>query len=735
MTSQPATRHGVHRQSPPRPRTGPPHVAAASIDPFKVLRRYLPLIIASVLMGVALGFVATEVLERVYPLYYDRVVFEIRPSLRETTDVLMQDNLQDDVVIRMANTELSLLTSREVLTAAMRNPEIRRTEWSTYGRLRDATTGEFSIDEAVDELIDDLSGYVPRDANLFGVGWSTHKPDDVPIVLGAISRAYIDKRRALDEAVYLDNQTVFQKQLDDSGIAIRDLTTEIENFIRQHGITALDDPRFNQLSVAMDEIVSDITRFNSGLSLSRSQYQATSNKLEGKLEPSADDRREAEQDSQMEFHMQRVINIATELRNVIDKYASTTHPQVTSMQSLLRNAELERDKQLGDIMQRNLQARLSSLADQIEGYETNIERMEADYAEKDGRLRELAANYSTFQNMEDRRELLEKQRDADLELIKELRLMRARADASRVRVAQEARTPRYPAFPDWEYMVPLCAVAIPALTIGLIFLREMTDRRVKTAHDLAIMPGARPLGVIPELDEDPTRPGRAELVVARAPSSVLAESYRQAFMPVIKAMDVSGLQSLLMVGGLPGAGTTAATTNLAALLVAMGKSVVVIDGNFRRPRLAQTLGASNDSTGLGDLLAGTASVDEAVVHTDAGIDFIGPGTPGSRVIERLSNGKFESVMAELRDRYDLVIVDSPPAVVAGDAMALASKVDAAVLVVRALQEQRGLVVRLINQLQDSHCELLGVLLNGARGTAGGYFRKNYRTMASYAAKK
>jgi capsular exopolysaccharide synthesis family protein len=735
MTPQPATRQGVNRQAPSRPRIGPPHAAAASVDPFKVLRRYLPLIIASVLIGVALGFVATEVFERVYPLYHDRVVFEIRPSLRETTDVLMEDNLQDDVVIRMANTELSLLMSREVLTAAMRNPEIRRTEWSNYRRLRDETTNEFSIDEAVDELIDDLSGYVPRDANLFGVGWSTHKPEDVPIVLGAIARAYIDKRRALDDNVYVENQAVFGKQLDDSTIAIRDLTTEIENFIRQRGITALDDPRFHQLSVAMDEIVSDITRFNSGLSLSRSQYQATSAKLEGKLEPSADDRREAERDPQMEFHMQRVINLETELRRLRDTYTDINHPQITSMASALRAAEDQRDKSLNEIMQRNLQARLSSLADQISSYEENIKRMEADYGEKDTRLRELAANYSTFQNMEDRRELLEKQRDADLELIKELRLMRARADASRVRVAQEARTPRHPAFPDWEYMVPLSAIAIPALTIGLIFLREMTDRRVKTAHDLAIMPGARPLGVIPELDEDPTRPGRAELVVARAPSSVLAESYRQAFMPLIKAMDVSGLQSVLMVGGLPGAGTTAAATNLAALLAAMGKSVIVIDGNFRRPRLAETLGASNDGTGLGDLLAGVASLDDAIVRTDAGIDFIGPGTPGSRVIERLSNGKFESVMAELRDRYDLIVVDSPPAVVAGDAMALAGKVDAAVLVIRALQEQRGLVARLINQLQDSHCELLGVLLNGARGTAGGYFRKNYRTMASYAAKK
>jgi Mrp family chromosome partitioning ATPase len=76
-------------------------------------------------------------------------------------------------------------------------------------------------------------------------------------------------------------------------------------------------------------------------------------------------------------------------------------------------------------------------------------------------------------------------------------------------------------------------------------------------------------------------------------------------------------------------------------------------------------------------------------------------------------------------------VDAPPAVVAGDSLVLANKVDAAVLVVRAYQEQRGLVARLVNQLVDAQCELLGVILNRPRGTAGGYFKKNFAAMAQY----
>jgi Mrp family chromosome partitioning ATPase len=92
----------------------------------------------------------------------------------------------------------------------------------------------------------------------------------------------------------------------------------------------------------------------------------------------------------------------------------------------------------------------------------------------------------------------------------------------------------------------------------------------------------------------------------------------------------------------------------------------------------------------------------------------------------------DEVLAQAKQSYDIVLLDSPPAIVAGDAMVLAAKVDATVLVVRAFQEQRGLVSRLCSQLNDMPSQLVGIVLNRPRNTAGGYFRKNYEVMASYA---
>ena len=86
---------------------------------------------------------------------------------------------------------------------------------------------------------------------------------------------------------------------------------------------------------------------------------------------------------------------------------------------------------------------------------------------------------------------------------------------------------------------------------------------------------------------------------------------------------------------------------------------------------------------------------------------------------------------ELRSRFDLVLFDAPPAVIAGDAIAIAHVVDAAVLIVRANQEERGLVARVIGQVQRAGCDLLGVVLNRPRRTAGGYFKRNFAAMAAY----
>ncbi|MBL4698168.1 MAG: hypothetical protein JKX70_04975, partial [Phycisphaerales bacterium] len=117
--------------------------------------------------------------------------------------------------------------------------------------------------------------------------------------------------------------------------------------------------------------------------------------------------------------------------------------------------------------------------------------------------------------------------------------------------------------------------------------------------------------------------------------------------------------------------------------------------------------------------------------TSKGPDVLAAGSRTKRVIERLGTQEMGKVLAEASALYDIVILDVAPAIVAGDANTLASQVDATMLVVRAMSEKRGQVARLKNELGDCRAELLGILVNGVRSSAGGYMRKNIRTSHQY----
>ncbi len=729
----PPTPTPTPRQPGPRPSRPRPLTTARALDPFRVLRRHMLAIMAAGIVGIVLG-IGTHVLCSVFfPRYSGEVLFEIQTGLDDASEVGTAEQInQDDLVLRLASTERMLLVSREVLTTAAKSRDVQSTAWFRDNYVRDGTA---LVDEAVDELLEDATGKLLPGTNLFALNWSSSKDADVPVVLNTISRAYIERREGLDNERSRQSVDVFTRELTDTNRKIDDLRMEIEKFIREKNIENLIDTRASTVAEFLKTLSDSMNQEKSSLSMAQSVYMQTAAKLEGTIQPSDQDRSEAEMDPTVRQSEMAILQIKTDLRHLREIYRNQNHFSINLAEGRLRALELEYQDKVREIMVKHLHARLKAAADQIESLRSLLEEQEKEFEDKSILLKALAADMATMLSMQSANEALETTRDDLQKTIQEARLIQLRRESQRVRIAQPALTPREKSFPRVEIVVPLVTILVVGLVTGLIFLREMTDQRVKSVSDLDLLAGTRVLGMVPELDEDPCRSDSAELVVRRCPRSVLAESFRQTWTNIDKGLARAGHQTLLVLGGLPETGSTTVITNLAAAAVATGRRVVVLDGNFRRPRLARALGVLADAAGLGDVLMGKAELDSVIRHSEWGIDVVGPGLPESRTFERLANGAIDSVLAVLRTRYDLVLLDAPPAVVAGDAMALASKVDAAVLVVRANREQRGLVARLAGQLSDSRCELLGIVLNRPRGTAGGYFKKNFATMAKYAQEK
>jgi len=700
-----------------------------AIDPIRVLRRYWKGIPIFAVIGGVIGLGAYFIFARFYPLYTGELLFEVRPGIAHATDIGTSDTSNDKVVERVQKTQTHLLRDRTVLTEAVTDRTMLQTTWLQY--FIDPVSKTLLVDDAVDELEEDIRTPIIPNTNLYGISWSGHIASDVPILLNAVATSYMEMVREQDNKIFRSNERIFDEEGENIKLTLQDLNDELQSFIRMKGITTLDDTRFSQDMVEIQQLTSTLTTTRTTLSTVGQNYLQVAAKLDGTLEPTMEDRLEAERDPILARQVQTLEALKGNLRALRERLA-TSHPQVQDAEISVRAIEDQIESKMDVIIRRNLNAELKELSDARQQFATLLESTETEIEKKDAGLRELAADQSQFEHMISKRKQLEAQQDDNLRLVASLRLMKLRADAGRVRQATQALEPRIKSFPELEIMIPAGMFLCCAAYVGIIFLREVTDQKIRSASDVMIIPGAKVAGVLPDIEEDPEELETPTLAVLHSSEGVFAESCRQAWVGIDRSLQRSSHQTMLMLAAAPEAGTTTVIGNLAISAAAAGMRVVVVDCNFRRPAAASMFELDDASPGVADLLTGSVEIETVTHKSESGISVISAGTPANRLFQRLGSERMKSILAQLRSTFDLVIIDAPPSIVAGDAILLANLVDAITLVVRSDRDERGLIARVLRELADSRGEMLGITLNAAKGTTGGYFRKNYLAMVNYA---
>ena len=705
-----------------------PAIGGKVIDPLRIARQNLwPLSIA-VGVGFTLGIVFYVIALFFFPKYSGIVVFEMSPELSTADDVLSSDRRSADMVTRLARTEMNRLMTPNVLRNALEKRDVRTTSWS--GQFMD--DGGFNANDALVALEEELSTSHPRDTNTFHVGWAGSKRTDVPVILTAVQEAYLDALSGISDTKYNSNLKTFNDQLRELESQIKYLETEKQNFVRENNITSLNEA-VNERNDRIEALNQQVTDTRSQAQLLSTRISQLRSKIDGRLDPSEEEIRVAEQDPLIRNLKSLMHDYRVQLRSERNHF-SDDHPTIGRLQRRLNSTESEYNSALDETIQRNLTAEYKGASDQYASYESLLDQLEDDQAETTTSLRDYASALGALQSLDRRLDAAITDRDDLTRHIADLNQVRVRADAAKVVVMQMATLPKTRSFPKIEMVVPVCVFLCVVAVAAFVFLREFLDNRLKYPSDFASLPGARLLGVIPDLEDDPTGVANIEMVVRDEPDSVLAETYRQAASRVVKELEGSGFQSLLLMSGMPEAGTTTILVNLASSISATGRNVVVVDANFRRPRLEEAAMVPRARQGLGDVLAGEVPVESVVISTPDSIDIIGAGSEQNRVFEKLNTRLFDQTLDRLKNDYDMVLIDGPPGVVSGDALMLASKCDSALLIVRSGSEERGLIGRLISQLGQMEASFIGVIFNRPRNTAGGYFKKNFQTMANYTPK-
>ncbi len=708
---------------------GPPAAeAGVSVDPIRILRKHLLLLIFSGFIGLGVGGISYVALSIFSPEYRSEALFEIRSGLQDATEIGAAKELDDDDIERRANTELSRLMDRDVLKAAVRTRAVQRSNWFTSQYVDEDGP---RIEEAVDELEEDLvRSPVPKTA-LFRISFATASREDSQAIVAALSDAYLESTQNLEENRAKSIDRLFNSEFADTRRQIDDISGELEAFITTNGVSSLEDPRYSPELIAAQQLTDRIYTNQQASESLQTQVAQSQQKLDGTLSYDEDDIRMAEADPSVSLHVQTVESAKRDLSFLRLQYREPSNPIIQRAKQRLDSAEASLEERREEVVLRNLRADIRQSMRILEQTQAATQSLQDEYAEKVQSLQSQAADLSRIENIKNRRDYLERKRDGEDQLVRDLKLFRSRDDARLVTLARTATLPREKAFPKPELVIPAGFMLVTGLVVGFVFLREFTDQRIKGVKDLSLVPGLRALGVIPHVEEDPDGCLAFESAVLEFGQSVVAESLRQTWTQLSQSCAPTERRVVVFFPCSPDTGCTGTVLNIAAAASAAGRRVLVVDGDFRRPGLAQQLGLADGGTGLGDVLGGSGNLSSVAIRTEAGFDLVGAGTEGSRVVDRLGSPRMDELLSQAREQWDLILFDAPPALAAGDAVTIASKSDGAVLVVHAGHDDRGLLIRLANAVKQAGTSVFGVVLNRARTESGGYFKKNFRIMRDY----
>ncbi len=258
------------------------------------------------------------------------------------------------------------------------------------------------------------------------------------------------------------------------------------------------------------------------------------------------------------------------------------------------------------------------------------------------------------------------------------------------------------------YATLLSLVLGVAVTLGI----DALDNRIQTIGDAEKLLGMPISAVIPEMP--PGDPKRLTRMIVADPLSPVAEAYRLLRTDLLFTAEDKPFKSLMGATAKPGQGATTTICNLAVALAQVGKRVILIDADLRRPKLHEFFGVSNE-TGLTSLLRSECEMEEALKLTDIDNLLLLPSGPlPLNPSELLASNRMRTLHERMKPHTDFILVDTPSAIAFSDSAILASFMDAVLLVMRAQEAPRGGEGRVRELLSKARANVVGVVLNGVK---------------------
>jgi len=412
---------------------------------------------------------------------------------------------------------------------------------------------------------------------------------------------------------------------------------------------------------------------------------------------------------------------------------------------------------------RELQAKISALRKAIrDERKQGIQSLEAQFSADSGaenslreqietekaKAQEVAKKLIQYDVLSREASSLRELYQAVLKQAKEIE-MSASVTTSNVFVADYATLPTSPSAPKTNIIVILAAIVGLSAGILMSYILESLDDTIVTAQELRQMANLPLLGSVPDFDgqdKSPSKvPARIEhsadsneqesgetsperlllsesapaessaLVTISAPHTAISEALRSIRANVLLSSADYPPRVIMIASSIQGEGKTTLLSNLAVTLAQANHKTLMIDADLRMCGLSNLfLGQQEDRRGLSDLLTSRLPLESVIYPTGvSGLDLLPVGAPAPNPAELVGSESMKRLLSGLKDRYDFILVDTPPIMAVADALLISRAVDSVILVARGGFTPRHTVREAREKLTRVRARIIGTVLNGA----------------------
>lgn len=272
-------------------------------------------------------------------------------------------------------------------------------------------------------------------------------------------------------------------------------------------------------------------------------------------------------------------------------------------------------------------------------------------------------------------------------------------------VLEPATVPTAASDPKLAVTLGLSVVLGSAAGLGLLLARRALDTRIHSKADLEAItdvPVIGTIGLAPDIDRHP-------LVVHSKPKGPIAESFRT-LRTNLQFVDIGASErSFVITSAVPSEGKSTTAANLAVAIAETGASVVLVDGDLRRPRVAELMGIEG-AAGLTDVLIGAAELDDLLQPWgNNGLQVLPAGAIPPNPSELLGSVGMQALLAELTGRFDVVLVDAPPLLPVTDAAVISRSTRGVIVVSGSKRATRAQFAEAIELLETIGSRALGLV--------------------------